>query len=242
MVAVGRAGRGVDEAPDAGVARGDQHVEEAGRRWSRWSQRIGERARHGAQRRLVQHEDRRPRQASRQTSRSRMSPSMKRWRCHAGSPTRRRTSSRLRRCPVAKLSRPTTSWPSASSVSSRCEPMKPALPVTSQRRGRPSRLMAPSVCGSSASAHGLTHSRQTRTPARRSAAGSNWHLTSTNTPLGCSFAAIVSRAGALRYSRVRDGRDDRVGARQVAPTGVSVDAVLVQRLRRRRRPDRARAR
>src|SRR5262245_56383778 len=45
------------------------------------------------------------------------------------------TSERLLRVPVAKLSNPTTHWPSRNNVSTRCEPMKPAAPVTRKRRG-----------------------------------------------------------------------------------------------------------
>src|SRR5579859_4610008 len=39
----------------------------------------------------------------------------------------------LRRLPVSRLSTQTTWWPSASSASQRCEPMKPAPPVTKIR-------------------------------------------------------------------------------------------------------------
>src|SRR5581483_8488046 len=64
-----------------------------------------------------------------------MSPSMKRnarfCRSLRPSLSRRRFSG----LPVAKLSRPTTSWSSLRSCSARCEPMKPAAPVTSHARG-----------------------------------------------------------------------------------------------------------
>src|SRR6478735_4968822 len=77
-----------------------------------------------------------PRQASRQAAGSTMLASMKRcWR-HACGPTACSTCSRLARCPVAKLSSPTTCWPQRSRCSTSCEPMKPALPVTSQARLR----------------------------------------------------------------------------------------------------------
>ena len=56
MVAVGRARRRVDEAPDAGVARGHEHVEKAVDVGAVGRDRIGERARHRPQRRLVQHD------------------------------------------------------------------------------------------------------------------------------------------------------------------------------------------
>ncbi len=54
MVAVGGAGRGVDKAFDAGIARGHQHVEEAGDVGGVGGQRIFQRARHRAERGLVQ--------------------------------------------------------------------------------------------------------------------------------------------------------------------------------------------
>src|SRR5687767_7178401 len=71
-------------------------------------------------------------QAVRQAVGSAMLPSMKRCRRQACGPTACSTSSRFRRCPVAKLSRLTTLSPRRSSTSTRCEPMKPADPVTSQ--------------------------------------------------------------------------------------------------------------
>src|SRR4051794_17789862 len=84
-----------------------------------------------------------PAQASRQSSSARMSPSMKRNErvcCSVRFFVMESTFSRL---PVAKLSRPTTFWSSFRSCSARCEPMKPAAPVTSQQRG--SVRMRPSV-------------------------------------------------------------------------------------------------
>src|SRR5947207_5644379 len=50
-------------------------------------------------------------------------------------PTTRLISARFFLLPVAKLSRPTTFWPSRSSVSTILEPMNPAAPVTSQVPG-----------------------------------------------------------------------------------------------------------
>src|SRR5271168_1031514 len=50
--------------------------------------------------------------------------------------------SRLVAFPVAKLSSPTTAWPSASRRSTSVEPMKPAAPVTSARTGPPYRRAA----------------------------------------------------------------------------------------------------
>src|SRR5512138_36224 len=73
-------------------------------------------------------------QAALQVSSARISPSTKRKFFQRASPAARRTSSRFSRFPVEKLSRPTTFWSSASRRSTRCEPMKPAAPVTSQRR------------------------------------------------------------------------------------------------------------
>ena len=55
-VAVGRARRRVDEPRDTGVARGDQHVEEARRVGGVRALRIGDRPRHRPERRLVQHD------------------------------------------------------------------------------------------------------------------------------------------------------------------------------------------
>ena len=78
-----------------------------------------------------------PAQAARHTCGSAMLPSMKRWRFQASAPTATATSSRLRRWPVAKLSTLTTRCPSRSSASSRCEPMKPADPVSAQASCRP---------------------------------------------------------------------------------------------------------
>src|SRR5262245_40550855 len=43
---------------------------------------------------------------------------------------------RLRRWPVARLSSASTAWPPSTSASTMCEPMKPAPPVTRQRRER----------------------------------------------------------------------------------------------------------
>jgi len=74
-------------------------------------------------------------QAALQVSRARMSPSTKRNFAQRASPTQRRTCSRLARLPVEKLSRPTTACSSLSRCSTRWEPMKPAAPVTSHRRG-----------------------------------------------------------------------------------------------------------
>src|SRR5439155_13701722 len=56
------------------------------------------------------------------------------------SPPRRSASTKLaaglrfRRRPVARLSSASTWWPASSSASTTCEPMKPAPPVTRQRR------------------------------------------------------------------------------------------------------------
>src|SRR5260221_363993 len=63
-----------------------------------------------------------------------MSASMKWW---AGLSAR---CSRLVARPVAKLSSPTTVWPSASRRSTSVEPMNPAAPVTSARTGPPYRV------------------------------------------------------------------------------------------------------
>src|SRR6185295_14541858 len=76
-----------------------------------------------------------PSQARRQASRERMSPSMKRNLAQRSPPTAFFTWFRLSRLPVEKLSRPTTLCPWLSRCSTRFEPMKPAAPVTSQRRG-----------------------------------------------------------------------------------------------------------
>src|SRR3954464_989590 len=73
--------------------------------------------------------------AWRHVSSERMSPSMKRILFHASTPTAFFTWLRLLRLPVEKLSSPVTAWPWLSRCSTRLEPMKPAAPVTSQRRG-----------------------------------------------------------------------------------------------------------
>src|SRR5688572_25102832 len=80
-----------------------------------------------------------PSQAWRQVANERMSPSRKRNCFQRSAPTAFLTWTRFSRLPVEKLSRPVTAWPWFSRCSTRCEPMKPAAPVTSQRRGR--RLM-----------------------------------------------------------------------------------------------------
>src|SRR3954462_12668366 len=74
-------------------------------------------------------------QAWRHVSSERMSPSMKRILFHASAPTAFFTWLRLLRLPVEKLSSPVTLCPWLSRCSTRLEPMKPAAPVTSQRRG-----------------------------------------------------------------------------------------------------------
>src|SRR5688572_12375401 len=53
------------------------------------------------------------------------------WRMNAKSRSRRCAT--LAMSPVSRLSIPTTEWPRASRVSHRCEPMKPAAPVTTVR-------------------------------------------------------------------------------------------------------------
>src|SRR5689334_15747183 len=79
-------------------------------------------------------------QLARQPATSRMSISRNSWRRHCAAVTACEISSRLAACPVAKLSIERTVWSRRRSVSTRCEPMKPALPVTSQRNGRLRRL------------------------------------------------------------------------------------------------------
>src|SRR3954471_18055780 len=74
-------------------------------------------------------------QAWRHVSSERMSPSIKRILFHASTPTAFFTWLRLLRLPVEKLSSPVTLCPWLSRCSTRLEPMKPAAPVTSQRRG-----------------------------------------------------------------------------------------------------------
>ncbi len=54
MVAIGGGGRRIDETLDLRVARGDQHVEEAGIVGSMGGQRVFDRARHRTERGLVQ--------------------------------------------------------------------------------------------------------------------------------------------------------------------------------------------
>ena len=76
-----------------------------------------------------------PAAAVSQSSREATLPSTKWKRAKRAAPTASRTWSRLVLWPVAKLSRPLTVWSSSSSASSSEEPMKPATPVTSQRRG-----------------------------------------------------------------------------------------------------------
>ena len=188
MIAVGRARRGVDEALDAGVARGDQHVEEAGGVGGVRAQRILDRARHRAERGLVQDDvDAFAGAAACVGVDDVAFEKASACATPARRPTRR-TSSRLLRWPVAKLSRLTTSWPRRSSVSSRCEPMKPALPVTSQRcgRARSAAQHAAKRFGRAARIH--DHSLQTLTPRARNCAASAWHLTSTYSPPSSSLA------------------------------------------------------
>lgn len=55
MVAIGGTAGRADEAPDLGVARGHQHVQEAGDVGGIGGDRVGQRAWHRAQRRLVKH-------------------------------------------------------------------------------------------------------------------------------------------------------------------------------------------
>jgi hypothetical protein len=76
-----------------------------------------------------------PETASPQMFAEATSPSTRRKRENLSRPSFAFTSSRLARRPVEKLSRPVTDWSSSSSDSSSEEPMKPATPVTSQRRG-----------------------------------------------------------------------------------------------------------
>src|SRR5438067_1399681 len=72
----------------------------------------------------------------------------------------------LSRAPVKKLSTQMTSWPRSSSRSQRCEPKKPAPPVTSVRLRTRSRIDAP-IGGSS---NQVERSRRRRKSIRMAAA------------------------------------------------------------------------
>ena len=87
MVAVGGARRGINEALDLGVAGRHQHVDETRDIGLVGRQGVLDRARHRAQRRMMQHVSPRRSQARRQSARSRMSPSMLVKLRHAVSPT-----------------------------------------------------------------------------------------------------------------------------------------------------------
>jgi hypothetical protein len=110
MVAVGRARGRVHEAPHARFPGGSQHVHKPGRIRSMGGERIGDRARHRAERRVMQNGV----DAFARAEPEIRCPSMKANRRQAPSPPPRRP--QLRRCPVASCQADDIP-PSASSVS-----------------------------------------------------------------------------------------------------------------------------
>ena len=218
MVAVGRARRRVDEARDAGVARGDQHVEEAGRvrrvraRADPRSSAAPSRAPPGAARR------RRLRTPRRQASRSTMSPSTKRCRCHAAVADRVAHLVEVAAVTRSRSCRgPRPPGPARAASRRRCEPMKPALPVTSQRRGRAAQRRCASRQTLGDAANRSCHqSLQTRDAARaqRRGVGLALHV-DVQRRSGTSFAdEVVERAlPGTRGARPRRRSRRRAAAR-----------------------------